>query len=101
MSENEDQHTLSIQLANQVINMANNRLQEGLEPGDIAMGLRHAAANFTAFAMAHVEKPEDVDPTVFAEEFLQTYAYYFDKHMAGRKPVSSLDALIKQVKDEN
>ena len=46
MSEQEDRHTLSIQLANQVINMANNRMKEGVDPIDIAAGLRHAAANF-------------------------------------------------------
>ena len=31
MSDEEDRHTLSIQLANQIINTANNRLQEGMD----------------------------------------------------------------------
>ena len=79
MSEEEDRHTLSIQLANQIINTANNRLQEGMDPIDIAAGMRHAAANFTAFAVANSETPDEVDPTHFAEEFLQIYAYYLEK----------------------
>ena len=57
MSEEEDRHTLSIQLANQIINTANNRLQEGMDPVDVAAGMRHAAANFTAFAIANSEAP--------------------------------------------
>ena len=33
----EDRHTLSIQIANQVINIANTRLEEGLDPIDKLM----------------------------------------------------------------
>ncbi|MBO6950128.1 MAG: DUF3144 domain-containing protein [Rhodospirillales bacterium] len=101
MSEEEDRHTLSIQLANQIINTANNRLQEGMDPIDIAAGMRHAAANFTAFAVANSETPDDVDPTHFAEEFLQIYAYYLEKHVTPKQVESGLDALIKQVRDES
>ncbi len=101
MSEEEDRHTLSIQLANQIINMANNRLQEGVNPIDIAAGLRHAAANFSAFAVANSDKPDDVDPAFFAEEFMQIFDYYLEKHKAPVQVQSGLEALIKQVKDEN
>ncbi|WNJ98361.1 DUF3144 domain-containing protein [Thalassospiraceae bacterium LMO-JJ14] len=101
MSEEEDRQTLSIQLANQVINMANNRLQEGMNPVDIAAGLRHAAANFSAFAIANSEKPDEIDPTFFAEEFLQIYAYYLEKHTAPVQQKSGLEALVNQVRDEN
>ncbi|MCK5777906.1 MAG: DUF3144 domain-containing protein [Rhodospirillales bacterium] len=101
MSEEEDRHTLSIQLANQIINTANNRLQEGMDPIDIAAGMRHAAANFTAFAVANSETPDEVDPTHFAEEFLQIYAYYLEKHATPKQVESGLDALIKQVRDES
>ena len=97
----EDRHTLSIQIANQVINIANTRLEEGLDPVDISAGIRHAAANFSAFAVANSDKPDDVDPTFFAEEFMQMYAYYLEKHAETVKPPSGLDALINQVKDEN
>ena len=41
--------TPSIQIANQIINVANTRMKEGMLPDDIAQGLRHAAANFSAF----------------------------------------------------
>lgn len=99
MSE-EDSHTLSIQIANQVINIANTRLEDGLDPVDISAGIRHAAANFSAFAVANSENPEKVDPNFFAEEFIQMYAYYLEKHMESVKPKSGLDALINQVKDE-
>ncbi len=100
MAQEEDRHTLSIQIANQIINIANSRLEEGLDPLDIAAGLRHAASNFTAFTVAHAEKPEDVDATFFADEFLQIYQFYLEKHLAGRRPANGLDALINQVKDE-
>ena len=38
-----DDTTLSIQLANQIINVANSRLEDGMQPHLIAAGLRHAA----------------------------------------------------------
>ncbi len=101
MSEDEDRHTLSVQFANQIINTANNRIQEGMDPLDIAAGMRHAAANFSAFAIANAETPEEVDPTYFAEEFLQIYAYYLEKHAAPKQVQTGLEALIKQVQDEN
>jgi len=101
MSEEEDRQTLSIQLANQIINTANNRLQEGMDAVDIAAGIRHAAANFTAFAVANSEHPDEVDPAYFAEEFIQIYTYYLEKHTAPVQVQSGLEALINQVKDEN
>lgn len=101
MSEEEDRHTLSIQLANQIINTANNRLQEGMDVIDIAAGIRHAAANFSAFAVANSDRPKEVDPSFFSDEFLQIYEYYLEKHMTPPEQETGLEALIKQVKDEN
>lgn len=101
MSDEQDRHTLSVQIANQIINLANNRLQDGLDALDIAAGLRHAAANFTAFTVANAAGGEDMDPTVFADEFLQIHAYYLDKHRESLAPKNGLEALIKQVRDEN
>lgn len=101
MSDEQDRHTLSVQLANQIINMANSRLQDGLDAHDIAAGLRHAAANFTAFTVANDDGAGDMDPTLFADEFLQIYAYYLDRHMQTMTPKSGLEALIKQVRDES
>ncbi len=101
MTSEEDSRTLGIQIANQIINIANNHLQQGAHPADIAAGLRHAAANFTAFAIANTQDPATFDPTPFAEEFFSTYAYYMDKHVAQPAPVSGLDDLIGRVKDES
>lgn len=101
MTDETDRQTLSIQIANQIINVANKHLQDGMDPIDIAAGLRHAAGNFTAFCVANSENPEDVDPVGFAEEFLSIYAYYLERHSAGRRPTSGLEALIRQVRDEN
>ena len=55
----------------------------------------------TAFAVANSETPDEVDPTHFAEEFLQIYAYYLEKHATPKQVESGLDALIKQVRDES
>lgn len=100
MSDEEDRHTLSIQLANQIINLANSRLQDGLDPLDIAAGMRHAAANFSAFAVANSRMEQELDPLRFAEEFVQTYDYYIERHKQPKMPTSGLEALVKQVRDE-
>lgn len=101
MSDEEDRHTLSIQLANQIINLANNRLQDGLSAVEIASGMRHAAANFTAFTVANAVGGEDIDPEMFADEFLQVYDYYLKRHRQSAQPRNGLEALIKQVRDES
>jgi hypothetical protein len=45
--KNEDaQITLSVQIANQFVNVANKRLEDGAPVLEIAAGLRQAAANF-------------------------------------------------------
>lgn len=101
MSDEEDHLTLSIQLANQIINLANSRLQDGLDPLDIAAGMRHAAANFSAFAVASSRKEQELDPLRFAEEFVQTFDYYFERHRKAIAPTSGLEALVRQVRDES
>jgi len=101
MSDEEDHLTLSIQLANQIINLANSRLQDGLDPLDIAAGMRHAAANFSAFAVANSRKEQELDPLRFAEEFVQTFDYYFERHRKATAPTSGLEALVRQVRDES
>ena len=44
---------------------------------------------------------DEVDPKFFAEEFVQIYAYYLEKHTTPVQTQSGLEALINQVKDEN
>jgi len=93
--------TPSIQIANQIINVANTRMQDGMPADVIAQGLRHAAANFSAFAERRKEKG---DPQAVFEEFAQLLEYYLNRHGApeeqGQSPATGLDQLIKQVKDE-
>ena len=47
MSDQESTNTLSVKIANQIVNIANTRLEDGAPAADIAAGLRHAAANFS------------------------------------------------------
>lgn len=93
--------TPSIQIANQIINVANARMQDGMSPDVIAQGLRHAAANFSAFAE---HRKEEGEPAAVFEEFARLLEYYLSQHGApeeqGQSPSAGLDQLIKQVKDE-
>ncbi|MBC8339126.1 MAG: hypothetical protein ISR51_05615 [Rhodospirillales bacterium] len=91
--------TPSIQIANQIINVANTRLQDGMPIDVIAQGLRHAAANFSAFAEQHQGSD---DPTAVVEEFVRLLEYYLSRHDGPAEPTSqgSLDELIKQAKEE-
>ena len=96
----EDLRTLSIQLANQIINVANNHLEEGMRVDAISAGLRHAAANFSAFAHHHNGGNEDqLGPIV--EDFVQMFEYYLERH-APQQPqrAGGLSDLIEQAKKE-
>ena len=94
----EDVHTLSVQVANQLINIANKRLEDGLPPEAVAAGLRHAAANFSAFAVAH--GPGETPPgEAFADEFRQMFEYYLDRHRPQDAAGHGLGALIDEAKD--
>ncbi len=98
----EDLKTLSIQLANQVINIANNYLEDGMRVDAIAAGLRHAAANFSAFAHHRSgENDEQLGPIV--EDFLQMFEYYLQRHAPDApqpQPGGGLGDLIEQAKNE-
>lgn len=93
--------TPSIQIANQIINIANTRIKDGMPPDDVALGLRHAAANFSAF-VEHRKGGGDSE-AVF-EEFAQLLEYYKSRHGTPEEqidpPAGGLNELIKQVKDE-
>ncbi len=97
-SEEPKDETLSVQIANQIINVANARLSDGIPADDIAAGLRHAAANFSAFALnAHRNPP---DPAVAVEEFVRFFDYYLERHKAEKAPTAGLQQLIDRVKSE-
>jgi hypothetical protein len=67
-----------IELANQVIDLANAALEAGATPEEAAAGLRHAAANFSAFAFFHQDPPRDPNPV--AEEFISLFEHYLNRH---------------------
>jgi len=96
---NHADETLSVQIANQIINVANTRLQDGIEPEDVATGLRHAAANFTAFVTKRGLGATS-DPGELIEEFARLLEYYMGRHGEEKKPAQGLNDLIEQAKNE-
>ena len=106
----QDASTLSIQIANQVINVANTRMEEGLPTEVIAAGLRHAAANFSAFshfreaALTGSQPGGDAELSAIVEDFLGMFEYYLDRHAPQAAPEdqagAGLQGLINQAKNE-
>jgi len=99
---NEDLKTLNVQLANQIINIANKKLEDGMPVEAIATGIRHAAANFSAFAH-HGSGSDDKGIQNIVEDFLQMFEYYLERHAPTQttsKSENSLKALIDQAKNE-
>ena len=97
-----DDQTLSVQIANQIINVANSRLEDGLPAHVIAAGLRHAAANFSAFVAHHMD-PESISDGTLTEEFHAMLEYYAQVHGAqgqDEPQQTGLHDLISRVKDE-
>jgi hypothetical protein len=96
-----DDTTLSIQLANQIINVANSRLEDGMQPHLIAAGLRHAAANFSAFVFHQSGGGGDEELSGIVGDFLQAFEYYLDRHAPDTpEPAQGLNDLIEQAKRE-
>ena len=98
MADEPKDDTLSVQIANQVINVANARLGDGVGADDIAAGLRHAAANFSAYALNARRDPPD--PAVAVEEFMRFFDYYLERHKTQKAPTAGLQQLIDRVKGE-
>ncbi len=94
-----EQHELSVHMANELITLANDKLEAGIHPLEIAAGMRHAAANFTAFAFAH-----GTDDSLIKEEiindFQQMLEYYDEQHRGAQPLVTGLEQLVEQVKSE-
>jgi hypothetical protein len=99
MTSDDTPESLSVQVANQIINIANARQEDGLPVDDIAAGLRHAAANFSAFAYFQSEN-KDFDPNAIANEFVDFLTHYLDLHKPEEKPRHGLYDLIEQAKNE-
>ena len=97
--ENEVNQRSDIEIANELINFANDKQEAGIHPTVIAAAFRHAAANFTAFAYAH-DTNEPLATGSIMEEFQRTLEFY-DKHHRGKAPpMTSLERLVEQVKGE-
>ena len=100
--QNEEAQTLSIQLANQIIDIANKNLEDGLSVESIAIGIRHAAANFSAFAH-HRAGGNDEQLTAIVEDFIQMFEYYLERHAPHKsksQPGNGLTDLIERAKNE-
>jgi hypothetical protein len=88
-----------VQIANQIIDFANKQLESGESPEAIASGMRHAAANFSAFAFSGIEKlPKD--PNAMVDDFIDFFEHYLGVHRPKDAPTDSLAQLIEQAKND-
>jgi hypothetical protein len=95
----DSQESIGTQIANQIIDLANSRLERGDSAEDIAAGLRHAAANFSAYTFFGIEKlPKD--PNSMVEEFINFFEHYLDVHKPKEETVHGLIKLVDQVKKD-
>ena len=74
----EDRH-FEIELANELINLANDKQAAGNHPTVIAAAFRHAAANFTAYASAHGTN-ERLATKRLTNDFRQQLEFYDKRH---------------------
>ena len=96
--ERSGQEEVSLGIANELVEFANNKLGAGIPPMVIASALRHAAANFTAFAFCATDDPLDTES--ITEDFLRFLRHYDNHHRAGARPMTGLESLVKQVERE-
>lgn len=92
-----DAATLSVQIANQIVNIANNHIEDGFPHDAVAAGLRHAAANFSAFAF--YRDGGGASPEAIVEEFIGTLEFYLDRHQP-KADSANLQQLIEIAKNE-
>lgn len=101
MADENKTESAGVQLANEIIDMANTRLAGGADAEEIASGLRHAAANFSAFAFFRSEaQPKDPNTTVDA--FVSFFEHYLGVHKPQQQaaPGQNLKSLVEQAKGE-
>lgn len=99
MSENQPAQAISVQIANEIVNIANSKLESGIDASEIAAGLRHAAANFSAFALYQTTSDLD-DAKKSVEEFVRYFEYYLERHQPADQPQGGLYKLIEDAKNE-
>ena len=97
--ENEANRRLETELANELIEFANNKMAAGILPIVIASAFRHASANFTVFAYADGTDDPLVTESIM-EEFLQMLEFYENHHRGEARPMTALERLVEQVKRE-
>ncbi len=90
----------SVELANKIIDVANTCLEQGMAPHVIGSGLRHAAANFSAFVYHQSGGGGDEALSAVVEDFLQAFEYYLDRHAPAELAGGGLNDLIEQAKRE-
>ena len=94
-----DDNEASLRRANEFVEVANNKLSTGVDPVVIASAIRHAAANFTAFAYAH-GTDDPLDSASIMEEFLRLLENYDRRQRGKAHSVTDLERLVEQVKNE-
>ena len=94
-----DDNEANLRMANEFVEIANDKLATGIHPLDIASAIRHAAANFTAFAYAHGTDDALATESVM-EEFRQLLDNYDKRHRDKARPLTDLERLVEQVKNE-
>ena len=97
--EGANEHAKELDIANELINYANSKLSDGINPITVAAGMRHAAANFSAFAAVHVENT-GLDVPGKTQEFQEMLGYYGERHQATVQPKTGLEKLVETVKNE-
>jgi hypothetical protein len=96
--ETRDQEEVSLGIANELVEFANSKVNAGVHPMVIAAALRHAAANFTAFAFRDTDDPLDTEGIM--GDFLQFLQFYDSHHRGVARPLTGLETLVKQVERE-
>jgi hypothetical protein len=99
MASDDPQQPASMVFANDIINLANSSLEKGHTVEELAEGMRHAAANFSAYEFFRSEDlPKDPNHTV--ESFVKFFEYYLDVHKPQEDPGQGLAQTVARAKDE-
>jgi hypothetical protein len=88
-----------LKIANDLIGFANDRMEEGADPLDIAAAMRNAGANFSAFARARASA-KDLTVQAVVEEFSHWLAHYDSHHQIHTQPLTMLEQLVQDAKKE-
>lgn len=88
----------AVAVANQIIDFANKALEVGLTPDQVADGMRHAAANFSAFAFYRTESGPQ-DPNALVDHFQSYLEHYLPRHKP-QEPAPGLASIIQRAKND-